>query len=248
MIKNIEIIILRSNSSFEVIDTQSHSVISYLEKFSSDFNAVAFFYYYNLKKLEFSKIKFVKIKIQNSKTLRKIDFDVIDDVIYIYDNYDFENYSRLDFTEKRKLHFELVNSILKKVFNIFQLNTSILKEIENDIKRNKWQFKINALSKKINNISRVNILLNLELNYFSFFAEIEKKGIKKQILLFKSKPTYFVIPFLFKRIKMENGKLLIGNEKMPIFNVDINDETLFIFKNAKNLLKEWEFEQVNDTN
>ena len=79
----------------------------------------------------------------------------------------------------------------------------------------------------------------MDVDSFVFIVEIIEDKQDNKIVILRSRPEYFIFPSLFTHIKIENNKILIGNQKQAIFEIDIASKALAIRVNAKELIKEW---------
>lgn len=237
MIKNLEIEILKID--WEIRNTGIGPIMAEAEDFNWDFAAIGYFYFLKLKKIKIPDCSYIKIKIKNTIAIRDLNFNVAAKVLYVNYNYDFGKYISLSKKEKEKFQYGLIKYILKETFAHFNLDDDILNNVQEELTTNNWEMKAVAFSKKIRKQYIFNLVLHLQIDSFTFIGEVIENDIKYEILILNSRPSYFVMYYLFGGYKIENNLIIIGNKKQRIFNIDLESKSISIQVNAKKIISEW---------
>lgn len=241
MLKNFEILILNNNKEPEFIDAGNHVVLNDKESFNLDFTGIAYFYFLKIKKIKISGCSYLKIIIKNIKEKREIEFTCYENVLGLHWNHDFANYLILDKKEKKSLQLQLIQFCLRELFHNYKLDSSLLNTIDDEIRANDNEMRILAWRKRIEKKYWLSFILICDIDSFTFFADINEKKQITRLLIFKSVPISFVIYLLFKKFNIENGKLYMGTETEPIFEIDLVEKKVTILEKAKHIIDKYRF-------
>lgn len=211
MIKNLIISIYKPNEIYKP------------EEFNTEFASISYYYLLKLqeRKLNIDKCGYIKILITNCEE-REWIYKISDRVLYIDGSLDFKTYSNLSRNNKMHFQFELVDKLLKNAFSIFKVDCQILEEIKAEIEANDWQMRIN---KKFGKSKKFELIVNMDLDAFTFTCDILKGGKKITVFIFKSIPTYFSLE-LFRKTDIYDDKLRFGSAKNWIFEIDLENKTV----------------------
>jgi len=97
--------------------------------------------------------------------------------------------------------------LIRKRYGVFLLT---LNNVQEELTTNNWEMKAVAFSKKIRKQYIFNLVLHLQIDSFTFIGEVIENDIKYEILILNSRPSYFVMYYLFGGYKIENNLIIIG--------------------------------------
>ncbi len=239
MLKNIEISIKLIEEKIEFIESKEPGVffLKDQEEFSTEFNAIAFYYLLKLRKLKMPAVSYIDIRLKNKPDKGEFVFDKTKNILFAYADVDFGKYILMSEEEKMNFQYGLFYYLFKEILFYLKIDSNIIEEIKEEIKSNANKLVINGKRKKYGKNSSFCIQMHLKIDCFIFYVVVTKEKKSESFFLTKTFPFSLNVNLLMSSYKVEGNKIIIGNVSQRIFEINTETKEVVVCEKALELVK-----------